>query len=160
MVEQHTAQDPQAIQFAVWFHDAIYDTQAKDNEEKSAAIAVVRLRSLNLPDCQIARISDLILCTKSHQAEPSDRDAQILLDADLAILNAEPNRYWDYARSIRREYAWVSDVAYRAGRQQVLEKFLDRWERQVLYCSPLPNQQAGMNLRSELQSLRENQEFF
>ncbi|HTL87858.1 MAG TPA: hypothetical protein VL134_00560, partial [Leptolyngbya sp.] len=111
-----------------------------------------------IPDSQISKVADFILCTKTHQSD--DPDAQILLDADLAILNAEPTQYWNYARSIRREYAWVSDIAYRAGRQQVLEKFLDRWERQTLYFLPGLEQRAGANLRSELRYLQENQEIF
>lgn len=68
----------------------------------------------------------LILLTKTHQTTPDDRVGQALLDADLAILGAEPARYDDYARQIRQEYAWVAEEGYRSGRAQVLRRFLQR----------------------------------
>ena len=45
LAEEYRAElsDPDAVGAAIWFHDAIYDSQAKDNEEKSADLAGRRL---------------------------------------------------------------------------------------------------------------------
>lgn len=61
-----------------------------------------------------------------HRLAGNDVDAQVLLDADLAILGASEMEYQAYADKIRREYAWVPEPDYRKGRRQVLEKFLTR----------------------------------
>ncbi|HEY9675440.1 MAG TPA: hypothetical protein V6D11_28625 [Waterburya sp.] len=115
-----------ALQFAAWFHDVIYDTQVKDNEEKSAEYAEGVLRQFRLPQAIIAQVKALILITKNHQAPLTDIDSQILIDADLAILGSSELEYREYAQAIRQEYAWVSERKYRIGRTQVLQNFLQR----------------------------------
>lgn len=143
-----------AIRFAAWFHDAIYDSKAKDNEEKSAELASVLLPKLAIPTQIIDSTVRLILCTKQHQADPGDHDAHILLDADLAILAADPTIYQKYAQAIRQEYAWVAEEQYRVGRKQVLQKFL---QRERIYFTPLimrtGEQIARHNLITELKIL-------
>lgn len=115
-----------AIQFAAWFHDLVYDTQAKDNEERSADYAQATLQSLGLPAGIINDTCRLILNTRTHQASPDDTDSLIFLDCDLSILGADPARYRAYAQAIRQEYAWVEENQYRAARKQILEKFRQR----------------------------------
>lgn len=142
-----------AVQLAAWFHDVVYNSQAHDNEERSADFAEQMLRSLQVDPETIAIVCRLILCTKHHQAD--DRDSAILLDADLAILGAAPADYQTYAAAIRQEYAWVPDDQYRTGRTQVLEKFL---QRDRIFLTPLLHAQleasARRNLQAELQFLR------
>jgi predicted metal-dependent HD superfamily phosphohydrolase len=120
------ARDFVAVQFAAWFHDAVYDPRAADNEERSAAFAAAALRSLGLAEERIAEVGRLILLTKTHDPAETDSDGRLLVDADLAILAATPAEYQHYAAAIRQEYAWVPDEAYRSGRRAVLQKFLQR----------------------------------
>ena len=112
-----------AVYLAAWLHDVIYDSRASDNEERSADYAVRLCERLGIPDGE--RVAALILATKTHTAG-DDPDAQVLVDADLAILGADEAAYLRYAENIRKEYAWVPDDAYRAGRRRVLESFLGR----------------------------------
>ena len=118
------------IGLALFYHDAIYDTHAADNEERSAQLAVDVLSSA-LPQANIAQIGALILATK-HAAAPETDDAKLLVDIDLAILGAEPARFDEYERQVRVEYGWVSDDAFREGRARILRHFL---ERPVLYST-------------------------
>ncbi|MBL8798273.1 MAG: hypothetical protein JNM56_30545 [Planctomycetia bacterium] len=148
------AHNLRAVLLAAWFHDAVYDARAADNEERSAALAREVLDQLGVPKPLGERVAELILLTKTHSAGSEDIDGQILLDADLAILGAPAERYLVYAAAIRREYAWVPDSAYRPGRGAVLRRFL---ERPAIYRTP-PIQEAleaaaRLNLEAEHDSL-------
>ena len=118
--------DIKTVKFAAWFHDIVYDTKAKDNEEKSAEYAVEVLSSLSIPSDVIKNVKKLILQTKNHYASNTDFDGQILLDADLAILGSNPAKYCKYTQAIRQEYIWVPDTEYFAARKKILETFLQR----------------------------------
>jgi len=142
------------VQLAAWFHDVVYDTKAQNNEERSAAVACELLSSLGIPPSNISAVTRLIINTKNHQAAADDFDSQVLLDADLAILAANPVQYREYANSIRQEYAWVSEAEYIVGRAHVLESFL---QRQRIYFTTLmfevAEKPARCNLNAEIQSL-------
>ena len=118
--------ETKTVKFAAWFHDIVYNSEAKDNEEKSAEYAVSVLSSLSIPSGVIKKVKKLILQTKNHQASVTDFDAQVLLDADLAILGSNPVEYSKYTQAIRQEYTWVPDTEYFAARKKILETFLQR----------------------------------
>jgi predicted metal-dependent HD superfamily phosphohydrolase len=111
---------------AVWLHDVIYEPRAADNEERSADYARRAAEQMGLSREVAEETARLILLTKTHQTIADDRDGQALLDADLAILGEDEETYDTYAAAIRREYDWVSEPDYRAGRRRVLERFLAR----------------------------------
>lgn len=120
------ATDAVAVEAALWFHDAIYDPRAPDNEARSAALAVSVLRATRIANTTLARIERLILATRAHETDADDSDAALLLDLDLAVLGASPAAYRAYAAAIRREYAWVPEPDYRSKRAAVLARFLHR----------------------------------
>jgi predicted metal-dependent HD superfamily phosphohydrolase len=116
---------PDEIALALWFHDAIYDPRAHDNEERSAAWAERVLRSAGASTEVAHRVAALVLATK-HDVVPEPGDAALLVDVDLSILGAERARFDAYEAQVRREYAWVPEAAYREGRARVLRSFLGR----------------------------------
>ncbi|TIV07105.1 MAG: hypothetical protein E5W00_16425, partial [Mesorhizobium sp.] len=50
----------------------------------------------------------------------------LFLDMDLAILGATPDAFDAYEQAVRREYGWVQEPMWRAGRSAVLTSFLAR----------------------------------
>lgn len=128
---RHLAINLNAVELALWFHDAIYDTKAKDNEEKSAALAVDFLKNASLPEILGRSVANLIMATK-HTAIPADPDNQLLVDIDLSILGQSEGKFDEYERQIRKEYEWVSEDAFIVGRLVILKSFLDR---QVIYST-------------------------
>lgn len=122
--------DREALEAAIWFHDAIYDSRAKDNEARSAALAGQKLAGRSGAE-RLQRIAAMILATATH-ALPSFgdeeflRDTALFLDMDLAILGAAPEAFDAYEQAVRREYGWVEEPMWRAGRAAVLKSFLAR----------------------------------
>ncbi len=117
---------PDLVQLAAWFHDAVYDSRAADNEEHSALLAETTCTAWGLPVDDVKRVGDLVRATRTHDAPEEDVDASVLLDADLAILGVEESEYAAYAAAIRREYAWVAEADYRRERARMLERLLRR----------------------------------
>lgn len=113
------------IEIALWFHDAIYQVRRNDNEAKSAAWAHASMLAGGTPPAAAARVHELVLATR-HNAIPSGNDAAILVDVDLWILGAPPERFDEYERQIRAEYGWVPDFLYRRERRKILQQFLAR----------------------------------
>ncbi|WP_168582300.1 HD domain-containing protein [Gephyromycinifex aptenodytis] len=153
---------PPSLQFAAWFHDAVYDPgqAAGANERGSAELARSVLGSLGVPDCVIAEVCGHILATIAHEVglepDPSRRARRAaFLDADLWILSAEQPRYEQYCRQVRQEYKHVPEALFRAGRAQLLAALT---AREYLYCTEHARTHwehlARANLDRELHSLQ------
>lgn len=141
-----------ALEFAAWFHDAVYDPTRNNNEEESAALARGRLAPMGLSETLIWRVEELILATKTHRA--NDPTTALLLDADLSILGGEGKTYDKYARAIREEYIWIPEELYRAGRAKVLEGFLRRERIYQTGQFGVLEAPARANLGRELEALK------
>jgi predicted metal-dependent HD superfamily phosphohydrolase len=148
------AEHPEAIELALWFHDAIYDTHRDDNEQRSADWARSSVLAAGAPPAAAHRIHALVMVTR-HDAVPATTDERILVDVDLSILGADRQRFDEYEAQVRAEYAWVGDDAFRSGRRRILEAFLGRAR---LYATErfaaLYEAKARSNLRRSLESLR------
>jgi predicted metal-dependent HD superfamily phosphohydrolase len=107
---------------AAWFHDAVYDGTASD-EERSARLAETELAGEPVDVAEVAR---LVRLTAAHDPAPGDTSGALLSDADLAILAAPPARYAEYVAGVRRDYATVPEEEFRAGRAAVLRDLLGR----------------------------------
>ena len=147
------AEHPAEVNVGLWFHDVIYDTQRHDNEERSADWARSAARELGASAESAQRIYDLTMFTR-HAAEPVGIDAQVLVDADLSILGAQPARFQEYEAQVRREFGWVPDALFRSNRAKILRALL---ARPYLYSTArfreLYEAQACRNLQRSLRYL-------
>ena len=125
---------PEAVELALWFHDAVYNARAEDNEARSAELLLEAAERLGIGADLAEGSAGLVLAT-AHLAGPcgahwqgslADRDAAAIRDIDLAILGAPSARFDAYEAAVRREYGFLSDSEWRAGRSRVLRAFLDR----------------------------------
>ncbi|MFD9070047.1 HD domain-containing protein [Streptomyces lasiicapitis] len=151
---QAYADDPQLVRLAAWFHDAVYAPDRSENEERSARLAERALPESGLTPEATAEVARLVRLTVTHDPADGDRNGEVLCDADLAILAAEPDAYAAYAAAVREEYAFVPDEAFRAGRADVLRQLLAlprlfRTEYGAAHWEP----RARENLTTELELL-------
>lgn len=147
-------QNHHVIEFSIWLHDVIYDTKRTDNESESAKMASEILAKLNVNTGAIELVKDLILATTDHNGRSLSSDAKLFLDMDLAILGMDEEIYKIYSQAIRKEYAWVSESAYRKGRTQVLQSFLER--DRIYFTDEMKakyEEQARKNIAGEIKAL-------
>ena len=115
-------QNPVEVLLAIYYHDVIYISTSKNNELKSAELAVAALQKATRINSKI--IYDLILCTKSHEAKTNDE--KWLVDFDLQILGKNWEIYEMYYKQIRKEYRMYPNFMYNPGRKKALQHFLEK----------------------------------
>lgn len=113
------------VELALWFHDAVYDPHASDNEKRSAELARSVAVTAGLTPETINVVAGCILATR-HREPPADTAQALTLDVDLAILGETRRRFDRYDAAIRAEYAWVPEEAYRRERGRILAGFATR----------------------------------
>lgn len=132
------ARDADAIRFAIWYHDVIYDVEnsplRESNEERSASLALEDLVKLSISTERIVDVCRMIRLT-SHQemSEKLSFDEQLFLDLDLAVLGKDRDIFNAYQAGIRYEYRSVEDDIYIPARRKILSIF---FEREPLYLTP------------------------
>lgn len=108
------------VRLAAWFHDAVYDAAAGDEERSATWVERA------LPPEVAGEVARLVRVTADHDPAADDLAGQLLCDADLAILASPPTRYEEYAEDVRREYAAVPDHDFARGRGAILADLLAR----------------------------------
>ncbi|XP_011497295.1 PREDICTED: uncharacterized protein LOC105361737 [Ceratosolen solmsi marchali] len=160
---KYNLKNPKAVLFALFFQNFEYDPKALDGENKNldhftnfAKEAGMSADSELLADTQVLLKATSTHSTEAHKVDGAygGEDAHYLLDLDMAILGAEPDKYSNYREKIRGEYLFLSEPMYTALRLKVLQNFLQ-----------IPNifatkefrekyeEQARTNIQSEIELL-------
>jgi predicted metal-dependent HD superfamily phosphohydrolase len=148
---------PAEAYLAVLYHDAIYEAGRKDNETRSADLAMAQIAQW-LPEQGIdtLRVADLINLTARHgQFSPGDfgddgfsLDTRHFLDCDMAILGAEPAVFDAYDAGIAEEYrGHVPGFLFRLNRKRFLKGLL---ARERIYLSDWFHQRYDAMARANL----------
>ena len=146
------AREPAALELALWFHDAVYEPGAADNEERSAELAGRWGFALSLAPAVIDSARQLILATRHTPADSAGAgDEALVKDIDLTVLGSRAGRYRAYERRIGREYARLPPERFRAGRAELLRGFL---ERPALYATPFFRERCEQRARRNLARAR------
>ena len=114
------------VALAAWFHDAVHDGVAGEDERASAALARTSLETAELPADEVDEVVRLVLLTIDHDPDPGDEAGNLLVDGDLSVLGLAPGRYHYYSRGVRLEYPQVDDQMFAAGRMRALDRLLSK----------------------------------
>lgn len=143
---------------AAFYHDAVYEPTYPANERASARLARRDLASSGWDADAVERVASMIEATEhgATGAGGASGDTAVLLDADLAVLGADPAGYSAYLTGVRAEYRHLTDDEWRTGRAAVLQEFL---ERPAIYSTPTARDRwetrARANLTAELAGLND-----
>lgn len=116
--------DPDAVEMALWFHDAIYQPGAGDNERRSADLFRQWADGCVDPVFR-QRVDDLVMATV-HRELPGWRDAGFVVDIDLSSFGLPWETFERDGRLIRAEFPEVADDQYYRGHLRFLVALQDR----------------------------------
>ncbi|MCP5029567.1 MAG: metal-dependent phosphohydrolase [Actinomycetia bacterium] len=146
---------PVDAELAAWFHDAVYDAKAGDDERASAVMAHAELTGVGVEHKLVERVASLVEATANHTCGPDDGVGAAFLDADLSVLGTDDARYDRYAQAVRQEYSHLDEPTWRTGRAAVLASLL---ERHPLFMSESGQRRwetrARANMARELEGLQ------
>jgi len=115
--------DPDAVELALWFHDAIYDLGDPANERRSAELFLQH--SAGATPVMRRRVCGLILATR-HWSVARTSDRRFIEDIDLAGFGAPWDVFMHHGDLLRREFACQPDVQYYDGQVAFLEQLARR----------------------------------
>ena len=149
LFEEHAslADGPGEVAMALWFHDAVYELRSDANEARSAHWAADVLAECGVDAVRCRRVHALVMDTR-HDAMPATRDGALVVDIDLAILGASPERFDEYEVQVRQEYAWVPGPLFRRKRAEILSGFL---QRPSIYQTPAFHDRLEARARANLE---------
>ena len=153
-----TAHDPDVLRVALWYQGAVLNrsfdvfqrgTNSDEQEFSALYHARSRMEALGLSEDVISRVQELMMALFTHRADPSDMDAQVLIDADLGMLAASPQDFKRFRESLREECPDLCDTDYVRARRLAIKKIL---AREQIFHSPLAlawEESARANLEAE-----------
>ncbi len=153
-----TAHDPDVLRVALWYQGAVLNRSfdifrrgETGDEQEFASLyhARSRMETLGVSEDVISRIQELMMALFTHRADPSDMDAQVLIDADLGMLAASPQEFKRFREALREECTDLCDLEFFRARRSAIRKIL---KREQIFHSPLATgweETARANLEAE-----------
>ncbi len=124
--------NPLVVEGALWTHDVVYDSEASDNEAKSALWMNMFYGRRRISKEYRDRVAPLIAeASKRHIGIPGNLDWNAFISCDLAILGRPWPEYVKYVGDVDLEYEWVvrkygAEVRSNARIEKFLDPFLKR----------------------------------
>jgi predicted metal-dependent HD superfamily phosphohydrolase len=115
--------DPDAVELALWFHDAVYEMDAGTNEQRSAELFAKLAKGAD-PAFR-RRVGALIMATR-HLGGERDHDRRFMVDIDLAGFGAPWKEFMRNGALLREESPKKTDDQYHRGQFWFLQRLQRR----------------------------------
>jgi len=115
--------NPDAVEVALWFHDAVYVPGDPDNERNSVRLYLAQ--SAGAPPAFRRRVCGLVLATR-HRRQSYDNDRRFIEDIDLAGFAAPWDDFMRHGGLLREEFSAQTDAQYHTGQVRFLEGLRQR----------------------------------
>lgn len=151
---KHLTKNAKAIQFALFYHDAIYYPEVDNNEERSATLAIDVIIEAGLTKHFQSLVESLIIITSSKKLLLS-LDLKLMTDIDLIIFGRPEDDFDEYEIKIRQEYDFAENQDFALGRLIILQYLLDRNSiYQTEYFRNRYENQARINIQKSINKLK------
>lgn len=112
-------------EFALWYHDAVYDPRRRDSEERSATLLSEAAASLRIRNEAAFAAATCVRAT-AHLEGTVLRGPTIdlVVDVDLSILGRDAARFSEFEHAVAEEYAHVPALLYFVARGHFLAELL------------------------------------
>lgn len=105
------ANDADALELAVWFHDVIFEPDQAENERRSADLYLELSQGVH-DDGLRALVERLVMATLHDGSSLQDHDACYMVDIDLSSFGLSWESFLEDSQNLRRESALLSDAEY------------------------------------------------
>lgn len=116
--------DAEALEVALWFHDAVYIPGNRDNERKSADY-FSQISQGRLPADIEVQVRQLILITE-HVDSPTTQAECYMVDIDLSPFGIPWEQCLEDSKRVRKELMMVADAEYFQTNLKFLQSLVDR----------------------------------
>ena len=118
--------EPDAVEMALWFHDAIYDVPGKENELRSAELFAARADGRGSEQFR-SEVHRLIMATTHLDPPPATLDESFIA-ISLSSFGLPWEEFLRDSRAVRAELPHVSDAEFYPRQKKFLESFAARSE--------------------------------
>lgn len=113
-----------AVEMALWFHDAVYDLGADDNERRSAQLFREWAGDVTGPAfaddvCRLIRVTE-------HRELPERSDEKYVVDIDLSGFGLPWPLFFRESQAVRAEFVNLAEEELMAAQSRFLRSLLER----------------------------------
>ena len=116
--------EPDAVEMALWFHDAIYEIPTEHNELRSAELFAARADGRGSEQFR-DKVRRLIMATV-HREPPATLDESFIVDIDLSSFGLPWEEFIRDSHAVRAEFSRATDAEFYPKQKKFLESLLAR----------------------------------